>query len=60
MVSGRIGNWPKRSLRIRDTVDLLRPQCAAKSASVTLRDEGDTWGFCLDLMKFSFATDLSE
>ena len=60
MVSGRIGNWPKRSLRIRETVDLLRLQCAANSASVTLRDEGDVWGFCLDLMNFFFATDLSE
>ncbi len=60
MVSGRIGNWPKRSLRIRETVDLLRPQCAANSASVTLLDEGDVWGFCLDLMNFLFATDLSN
>jgi hypothetical protein len=60
MVSGRIGNWPKRSLRIRETVDLLRLQCAANSASVILRDEGDVWDFCLDLINFSFATEVSN
>ena len=58
MVLGLIGNWPKRSLRIRETVDLLRPQCAASSASVTLGDEGDFWGFSLDLIKFFLGTDV--
>ena len=55
-----MGNWPKRSLRIRETVDLLRRQCAANSASVTLGDEGDVWGFSLDLIKFFLASDLSK
>jgi hypothetical protein len=60
MVLGLMGNWPKRSLRIRETVDLLRRQCAANSASVTLGDEGDVLGFSLDLIKFFLATDLSK
>ena len=55
-----MGNWPKRSLRIRETVDLLRRQCAANSESVTLWDEGDVLGFSLDLIKFFLASDLSK